>query len=292
VPVAIAANGGEAVVAERGDITEDFFATLGIAMRTGRGFTAADTATSRVAVVNETLARRLYEGRSAVGSRVWVAGAAYDVIGVVADYASHPLRSEMPTPRVFMPLGADSRDTKRMSFVIRAAGEPSGLVQIVRTEIRKAETGTLSVSVETVDQVLDIMGQEMMVATAPLLPLVTIGMLLTTAGIYGVLAFAIARRSRELAVRVAVGASAGDVVGLVARQTLRLIAAGSGLGTLLMFGLARVVRAGGGAGSIWDPSIQSFLVPLAAVAIVAAIATWVPARRALDIDPVVLLRTP
>jgi predicted permease len=292
VRVAVAASGGDSVVAERADVTEDFFNTLGINVRTGRGFTVADAPASQVAIVNETLARRLYEGRRPVGSRIWVADAPYDIVGVVTDYASHPLRSQIPTPRVFMPLGADSRETRRMAFLIRAAGDPSGLVQTVRNRLQTAERGSVSASAETVDQVLDIMGQEMMVATAPLFPLVTIGMLLTTAGIYGVLAFAIARRSRELAVRVAVGASAPDVVGLVARHTLRLVAAGSVLGTLLMFALARVVRAGGGAGSIWDPSIQAFLVPVATLLIVAAIATWIPARRALDIDPVVLLRTP
>lgn len=291
VPVAAAA-GGESIVAERGDITDDFFAALGVPLRTGRLFTPSDTSASRLVIVNETLARRLFEGRSPVGSRVWLADVPYDVVGIVADYASHPLRAEIPTPRVFVPLGADSRDIKRMSFLIRSAGDPSALVQTVRNELRATGAGTLTVSAETVDQVIEIMGQEMMVGTAPLVPLVTIGMLLTTAGIYGVLAFAIARRARELAVRVAVGAGANDVVRLVAAHTLRLVGTGSILGVLVMFGLARVVRAGGGAGSIWDPSIQAFLIPVAALMIVAAIATLIPARRALEIDPVVLLRTP
>ena len=132
----------------------------------------------------------------------------------------------------------------------------------------------------------------MLVATAPLVPLVTIGILLTMAGIYGVLAFAIARRSRELAVRMAVGATARDVVALVTAHTVRLIATGSAFGLLLMFGLARVVRAGGGAGSIWDPELHSFVVPVVVVVVVGAVATWIPSRRALKIDPVALLRTP
>jgi len=130
-----------------------------------------------------------------------------------------------------------------------------------------------------------------MIGTAPLFPLVSIGLMLTMAGIYGVLAFAIARRARELAVRVAVGASGRDVVRVVASHALRLVAAGAILGMFVMLGLARVVRAGGGAGSIWDPSLQAFLLPVAVVAIVGAIATWIPARRALAIDPVVLLRS-
>ena len=94
---------------------------------------------------------------------------------------------------------SDSKDVTRMTFLVRAKGDPAALVQTVRNETRKAAAGTVVGGVETVDQVIDIGSREMLVATAPLLPLVTIGMLLTMAGIYGVLAFAIARRSRELA---------------------------------------------------------------------------------------------
>jgi ABC-type antimicrobial peptide transport system permease subunit len=114
--------------------------------------------------------------------------------------------------------------------------------------------------------------------------------MLTSAGIYGVLAFAIARRSRELAVRVAIGASASDIVRLVVAHTVRLVITGSIAGLAAMLGLARVVRAGGGAGSIWDPSVVAFVIPLVLVCGVAAMATWVPSRRALSIDPAVLLR--
>ncbi len=291
-PVAPAASGAEPVVADRGEISAGFFSALGVAMRAGRPFARSDSSASGVAIVNETLAASLFPGRDAVGARLWIAHAPYDVVGVVADYASSPLRAGSPEPRVFVPLPLDSKEIRRLTFLVRAEGNPAELLQTVRNEARKAGAGTVVGNAETVDHTIDIMGQEMLVGTAPLFPLVTIGMMLTTAGIYGVLAFAIARRSRELAVRVAVGASARDVVRLVTAHTLRLIAVGSTLGLLLMFGLARVVRAGGGAGSIWDPALHSFVVPVVVVLAVGALATWIPSRRALKIDPVVLLRTP
>jgi ABC-type antimicrobial peptide transport system permease subunit len=157
--------------------------------------------------------------------------------------------------------------------------------------MRKVAVGTTVGGVETFDQRIQMGSREMLIGTAPLFPLVTIGILLTMAGIYGVLAFAIARRSRELAVRVAVGASAADVVRLVTAHTARLIAVGSAVGLLLMFVLSRLVRSGGGAGSIWDPALHSFLLPVMVVVAIGALATWIPSRRALKIDPVVLLRT-
>ena len=130
----------------------------------------------------------------------------------------------------------------------------------------------------------------MLVATAPFVPIVTIGVMLTATGIYGVLAFAIARRSRELAIRVAVGASERDVVRIVTSHTLRLIAVGSTLG-LAVDVRAREGRAGRRRRrSIWDPSLHAFIVPVIVVFIVGALASWIPSRRALKIDPVVLLR--
>ena len=135
------------------------------------------------------------------------------------------------------------------------------------------------------------MGQEMLVGTAPLVPLIAIGMLLTTTGIYGVLAFAIARRSKELALRIAIGASARDLIRLVAAHSLRLVAIGTVLGIAAMFGLTQIVRAGGGAGSPFDPAWPAFAIPVAIVVAIGALATWIPSRRAMRINPAILLRT-
>jgi ABC-type antimicrobial peptide transport system permease subunit len=165
------------------------------------------------------------------------------------------------------------------------------LVQTTRREIRDAAPGNVVTNTYTLDQIIAVMGQEMLVGTAPLMPLIAIGMLLTTAGIYGVLAFAITRRSRELAVRVAIGASRRDVIQLVVAHSLRLVAAGSALGIGVTFGLSRIVRAGGGGGSIYDPAWPSFAIPVLIVLAIGALATWLPSRRALRINPAVLLRT-
>jgi hypothetical protein len=281
----------EAVTAERIEITADFFTALGVQMRAGRWSSRSDSSAGHTAIVNETLARRSFQRQEAIGSRLWIAGTPHDIVGVVADYASNPLQAGRPAPRVFVPLPLDSTEIKRLTFLVRAVNDPSTLVPTVRTDARKVAPGTIVGSVETVDEVIDIGEQEMLVGTAPFVPIVTIGVMLTATGIYGVLAFAIARRSRELAIRVAVGASGRDVVRIVTSHTLRLIAVGSTLGLMLMYALARVVRAGGGAGSIWDPSLHAFIVPVIVVFIVGALASWIPSRRALKIDPVALLRS-
>jgi ABC-type antimicrobial peptide transport system permease subunit len=135
------------------------------------------------------------------------------------------------------------------------------------------------------------MGQEMLVGTAPLFPLIVIGMLLTAAGIYSVLAFSIARRQKELAVRVAIGATGRDVVRLVTAQSLRLVAAGCLLGVGVTVGLARVVRADGGAGLLYDASWPIVAIPVLIILGIGALATWIPSRRALRINPAILLRT-
>jgi putative ABC transport system permease protein len=135
-----------------------------------------------------------------------------------------------------------------------------------------------------------VQGQEMMLGTAPFFPLIAIGMLLTAAGIYGVLAFAITRREREIAVRVAIGATRTNQMQLVALHSLRLLGIGVTSGVGITFALSRVVRAVGGGGSLYDPPWPAFVIPVLIVLLVGAIATWVPTRRALRINPALLLK--
>jgi predicted permease len=284
-------TGANAVGSYQTNIGPDFFSALGVKMRSGRPFSTQESPSSgsRVAIVNQALVRRLAQGDTP--ARIWIGTMSYDVIGVVSDYASNPMHTYEIDPRVFLPLPESSKTTPRLDFLIRATGDPGPLTQTVRQEIREALTGTVVTSASTADQLLTVIGQEILVGTAPLFPLIVIGMLLTTAGIYGVLAFAVTRRSRELAVRVAVGADRWDLVRLVSTQSLKLVGVGCTFGIGLTFALSRVVRASGGAGSIWDPAWQAFIAPLLIIAIIGVFATWLPSRRAMRINPAALLRT-
>jgi putative ABC transport system permease protein len=145
-------------------------------------------------------------------------------------------------------------------------------------------------SAYTLRQIVTVAGQEYLAGTAPLFPLIVIGMLLTSSGIYGVLAFAVSRRSRELAIRIAIGADRGQQIRVVIAHSLRLVLIGTACGIALTFGLSRLVRASGGAGSLYDPPWPAFVLPVFVVLLVAMLATWIPARRALRVNPALLLK--
>jgi hypothetical protein len=282
--------GGDPVEVEQAVVRGDFFATLGVPMVVGRPIGDADAAGDGVAVVNEALARRVAAGgEGPLGATVWIDSVPHRIVGVARDYASNPFRTGVPELRVFVPLGSQ-RSRERMQLIVRASGDPAPLVVTLRREVNRAVAGTAVSAATTFPQVLRVMGEEMLVATAPLVPLISIGTLLTMAGIYGVLSFAVSRRSRELAVRVAVGASRRHLIWTVARTTMTLVTAGALIGIGVTFALSRLVRAGGGAGSIYDPAWHAFVLPVAAIAVIALAVTWLPARRAASIDPLALLR--
>jgi predicted permease len=287
--VSAAATGANAVQAEQISIGPGFFSTLGVSMRAGRAFTRLDTPEVGAVIVSESFAREMFGDSSPIGRQVWMDKAAYDVVGVVADYISTPVESRLPGPKVFLPLPAETTDRREMRFLVRATGDPAPLVEPIRRALRDAAVG-VNVNVVTLRQMITIVGQEYLAGTAPLFPLIVIGMMLTSSGIYGVLAFAVSRRSRELAIRVAIGADRGNQIGLVMAHSSRLVLIGTGLGTALTFGLSRLVRASGGAGSLFDPPWPSFVVPVLLVIVVAALATWIPARRALRVNPASLLK--
>ena len=289
--VSAEATGGGSTLAERISIGPGFFSTLGVAMKVGRSFTTADRPEARAVVINQALAARLFGAQSPIGRRLWLGRDAYDVLGVVNDYMSNPIERRTTAPQIFFALPEGAREVKAVRFLVRASGDPAALVQPVRRALRDAVPGLRVSNAFTLDQIREVAGLEMLVGTAPLFPLIVIGMLLMSSGLYGVLAFAVSRRTRELAVRMAIGADWGTQARLVMAQSLRLAALGSALGIALTFGLSRVVRATGGEGTLYDPAWPAFVVPVFVVLAVAMLATWVPARRALRVNPARLLRS-
>ncbi len=288
--VASDAAGSNEVAADSGVVSPGFFQTLDVPLLKGRAFTNLDTPETRTAIINETLAARLVAIGNPIGAHIWIAGVAYEVVGVVADYASDPFQDRSGQARLFLPLPADSALT-RVPLLIRAAGDPAPLVKGLRREVTHASNGGVVTSAYSLDQIIAVSAQEVLVGTVPLMPLIAIGMLLTAAGVYGVLAFSMARRSKELAVRVAIGATGADLIRLVSRQSAALIAVGLTLGLIATFALRQIARANGGGGSLFDAHWPAFAVPALIIAVIGAVATWIPARRALRLDPAVLLRT-
>ena len=178
-----------------------------------------------------------------------------------------------------------------MQLVVRAVHDPIPLVGAVREELRHLGPGYAVPSAYAFDQVIQAGAGEIMALSFALSPLLGIGLFLTATGIFGVLAFAIARRSKELALRVALGATNHGLRRLVAAHTLRLLVTGATAGVAATFALTRMVRAAGGEGSPFDtPGWQAFAVPVLVVLAVGALATWIPARRAMRIDPAILLK--
>jgi hypothetical protein len=284
------AAGSNPVRAERALVGPEFFATLDVPVRGGRTFTYQDVAAARVAMVNETLASRLFAGANPLGRRVWIGDSSHEIVGVVADYTNAAFQPPDRKPKLYLPLTETRASVTRMQFLIRATSDPAAVTRTLRHDVQAALPGTVVTDSVTIDQIIDIGGQEMLVGTAPLVPLIATGMLLTAAGIYGVLAFAITRRSKELAVRVALGASGRDLVWLVSVHSLRLLAVGTATGVGVTYGLARVMRAAGGGGSAFDPNWPAFAAPVLVVVVIGALATWVPSRRVLKLNPAILLR--
>jgi len=173
--------------------------------------------------------------------------------------------------------------------MVRATGDAAPLTQTVRREVDAMGGGVAVAGVNTVEQIKEIIGQEIIVGTFPLFPLIATGMLLTAAGIYGVLAFAVSRRATELAVRVAIGATSRDLLRLVALHSAGMLGLGTAIGIALTFGLTRVSQ---GRGGVFDsPGWEAFAVPVLMICAIGTIATLIPMRRALKINPSSLLRT-
>jgi predicted lysophospholipase L1 biosynthesis ABC-type transport system permease subunit len=235
--------------------------------------------------VSHELARQLWPGMPALGRVLSVEGQTYEVVGIVADYA-HRTLMPMP-PRFFLPLAAAT--PTEMQFVVRANGQPGLLIEALRKEVTALATGNIVSNAIPLQQIVQIGSQEILATAVPLAPLVIIAMILSAAGIYGVLAFTVARRSTEMAVRVAVGADRSHLIRLVAWQSLRVVAVGLLFGVGGTFALTRLAQGGGG---IFDsPGWSAFVVPMAIVALIGAVATWLPARRAVRTDPARLLRS-
>lgn len=266
--------------------TPDYFRAMGIPLRRGRFFEPADlTGTRRAALINETLARICFPNEDPIGRQLLYGKDAYEIVGVVGDVRMRRLNREIPG-MVYRSIAGDA--WRGATLIVRAAGEPRALIESVRKAILELDPEQPVSNVRTLEDVVArSVGDRRL--TALLLGLFAgAALALAAVGLYGVVAYAVVQRTREIGIRVALGANRQDVVLLMLRQGMILVVVGLGLGLAGAFGLTPLLRNLLYEVKPADP--VSFIVVSLLLLAVAFLASWLPARRAARVDPMIALR--
>jgi predicted permease len=270
-------------------VTSDYLATLGVHLIEGRLFERGDgPGRAPVVVVNESFARRYWPKESALGHRITI----YDdstwrtIVGVVRDIRERGYELDLK-PGVYRPLDlADGYSVSQL--VVRAAGDPLSVAPAVRRVIAAVDPEQPVSAVRTMDDVIELQVTDRRQELTLLATFAALALILACIGLYGVLSYAVTQRSREIGVRMALGASGGKVLRMVVGRGLLLTAIGLLLGAGASWGLTGLMR-----GMLYgvrptDPA--TFAGVAALLGAVSAIACWIPARRASRLDPMVVLR--
>ncbi|HEX5830097.1 MAG TPA: FtsX-like permease family protein, partial [Gemmatimonadaceae bacterium] len=263
-----------------------YFPTLRIPLLAGREITGRDDERApKVAVVNETLARRVWPDGSALGRTFGYRGEQVTIVGIARD-ARYASLTEATPALAYFPLA--QRWQARQALIVRSAGDPRTLAPAIQGAMRAIDAELPRPPVTSLEQAMTIGLLPQRVAALVTGVLGTVGLLLATAGLYGVIAHAVSRRTREIGIRLALGARRVDVLRMIVREGMRLTTAGVAIGLLLAAALTRLM-----AGYLLGVSPLdgvSFGAMSAIFVAVALLASWLPARRAAGADPTVALR--
>jgi predicted permease len=274
-------------------VSSDYFSTLGIPLLSGREFTDADGATSpKIAVASDAMVKRFFPGRNPLGMHFAFGGGSkvkpdIEIVGVVKDVKQDHVRSVTPNPYVYLPYSQRAK-LSGMTFYVRSSRDPLLLGPELQSQVRQLDATLPVDNVKTMERVVeeDLFPARMVAVLSA--TFAGLAALLSALGIYGVLAYLVVQRTREIGIRMALGAKAGDVRWLIAKEVGAMVIAGVTIGLPLAYGLARLsesllfgVKAG-------NPS--AYMLGLALIAAVALAGCWIPARRATQVDPLVALR--
>ena len=271
-------------------VDDNYFRTLAVPVLRGRDFTSADNPSSaKVAIVNEAFVRRYWPESDGLGRRFRTRtadGPEFEVVGVVADYKVETV-GEKPTPYIHYAL--DQRAFTGEVLIARTAIDPSQLLASMRREMLALEPNTVFLDSETMDAQVDatLLPARLAAQTIGIVGLVAT--LLAAIGLYGVIAYAVGRRTREIGIRMALGAAPGNVLGLVMRQGLTIAGIGIVAGLLLSWIAAKAIAStlyGTGAADpvAWGGAVAVLMTS-------ALLANYLPARRAARVDPSRALRS-
>ncbi len=267
------------------------FATLGIPLLAGRDFGSRDDQQApRVAVINESMARHFFGSENPIGRRFGLPNGGVEIIGVAKDAKYRSLREQW-RPMFYMPFAQPGSDRAQMTLIVRTTGEHTDVAPIaavMQREARALDPGMPMFQVETLAAQLDAsLAQERLVATLSSV-FGLLALLLACIGLYGVMAYDVARRTPEIGIRLALGAQTGAVLRLALKQGMRLALLGVALGLAAAFALTRLLASLLFGVSATDP--LTFVAIALLLSFVALLACWMPARRATKVDPMVALR--
>ncbi len=271
--------------------TPEYFQTLGIPLVRGRSFTGHDRAGQpKVALINEAAARAFFPNEDPIGKRIAVGQGGFhdgaDVIGVVSNVRYRTIETAA-TPDVYIPLAQSYQS--RMRIFVRSQVDVKALVAAIRGEVRALDPNLPMTEIKTMEERFGDAMWRTRVSAWLLSTFAALALLLTAIGIFGVMAQSVMQRTREIGIRMALGARAPDVLALILRRAVLLTAVGIALGTAAALALTRFVAALLYGVEPHDP--LTFGSVTALLAIVALAACYLPARRATRVDAVVALRT-
>ncbi len=269
-------------------IDPGYFETMGVPIVRGRNFTAEDGRSGHdVAIISEAAARRFWPGGAPIGKRLrrndkgpWL-----EVVGVAADTKVRTL-GEKPRPYVYVPFGDHDRDFA--SIIVAATGDPARLLPVLRSEVQAMDPAVTPFQENTIQSQLAIMLYPAHLGAILLAAFGALALLLAVTGLYGVVSYAAARRTREVGIRMALGARPRDVTGMVVRDGAVLVAVGIVLGLGIAFAATRLL--GRYLYGIGATDAVTFVTIPGILAGVALLASYLPARRAAKVDPMTALR--
>jgi putative ABC transport system permease protein len=269
-------------------VSDSYFATMATSIVRGRDFTANDLdGATPVAMLNETAARHFFPGRDPVGSMVKFRDQWWKIIGVVADAREADLRKQA-SRFLYVPMRQPLDQNAFMTLGVRTSGDPRQVLSDVQKRLGGVGPDIQVVRTNTLAQQRDeSLLQERLISTLAS-AFGFLGLALCAVGLYGVLAYSVARRTSEIGIRIALGALPDQVVRSVLRQTLILVAVGLAMGIPASLFLAKLVESLFFGVTPTDVPTQVYAA--SALAVVAFAASYLPARRAGRIDPMVALR--
>jgi putative ABC transport system permease protein len=262
---------------------------LHIPLLSGRGFDAHDNAGSEgVLLVNQAFAKRFFNGEPMIGKRLQLMGdpkATREIVGIVGNI-NHSALSDPQQPQMFVPYAQYAKPT--INIVVRAAADPANLAAALQAQVSAIDKDETLSAMRSMDDVLDASVSQPRFSSQLIAMFAALALLLAAIGLYGLMAYSVTQRASEIGIRMALGATRKNILQLVLRQGSLLALGGIGLGLIASVLVTRVLSSMLFAVSPRDP--ETFFAVGLVLAGVALFASYIPARRATKVDPMVALR--